>query len=230
MKRFDEIAFDYGLFRTQLAEFRTLLEPGSDLGERADVLPFFNSRPVLASQLGMLNPRIGHVNRIAFEFDVFGDFACDLAVGEWETGSYCFIEFEDAKPTSVFTREAKKATRKWSDRFNGGFSQIVDWCHKLHDRAMSQDFISRFGRPEINFEAVLVIGRDRHLDAGERLRLDWWTGHVLVNSKKVHCLTFDQLLSQLTSRLNLFTAVARASDGATQPSPPDGSGPVPPPT
>lgn len=211
MKLFDEITFDYALFRDQLGEFRDLLEPGTDLKERAHVLPFFKAHPVLAAQLGMLNPRIGDVNRIAFEFDVFGDFACDLAVGEWESGSYCFIEFEDAEPTSIFTREGKKATRKWSERFNGGFSQIVDWCHKLQDEEMSQGFISRFGRSRIDFEAVLVIGRDRHLDDGERLRLGWRTAHVLVNSKKVHCVTFDQLYAQLENRLRTFTAVAEAA-------------------
>lgn len=56
--------------------------------------------------------------RIAYEFDVFGDFACDLAVGEQASGSYCFIEFEDAQQNSIFEKSGKKATREWSRRFD----------------------------------------------------------------------------------------------------------------
>ena len=53
-----------------------------------------------------------------------------------------------------------------------------------------------------------MIGRDQHLDAGERARLDWRTNYVIVNSKKVHCMTFDQLLSQLSTRLGILSKMA----------------------
>jgi hypothetical protein len=168
------------------------------------VLRFFRDRPQLASLLGMFNPRIGVVDRIAYEFDLFGDFACDLAAGEWSTGQYCLVEFEDAAATSVFVKKGEKATREWSARFDHGFSQIVDWCFKLQDRVGSNDMLARFGKHTINYEAVLVIGRDIHLDSGELARLEWRTSHVTVNSKKVTCLTFDQLLNQLTTRLAWF--------------------------
>jgi hypothetical protein len=208
MKKFEEITFNYDLCQTQFSQFRTLLETKEELGEAADILPFFRDRGQLAVLLGMFNPRIGWADRIAYEFDVFGDFACDLAVGEWSNGSYCFIEFEDAQKDSIFKKRGEKATREWAPRFDRGFSQIIDWCHKLHDRTNSADFVSRFGQHSINFEAVLVIGRDQHIDAGERLRLDWRSNFVMVNSKKVHCMTFDQLLSQLSTRLSVLATVA----------------------
>jgi len=210
MKKFDEIMFDFELCRAQFAEFRTLLEPRTDLAEAADIRPFFTARRQLAVLFGMFNPKIAWADRIAYEFDVFGDFACDLAVGEWGSGAYCFIEFEDAQQNSVFEKQGKKATREWSRRFEHGFSQIVDWCHKLDDRLRSTDFLTRFGQPSINYEAVLVIGRDHHIDAGERARLEWRTSYVTVNSKKVHCMTFDQLLAQLSTRLSVLALVAIA--------------------
>lgn len=201
MKQFQPVAFDHPACRAQLDEFRALLAGNAELAENRDVLPFFRARPQLACLLGMFNSGIGVADRIAYEFDVFGDFACDLAVGEWNTGQYCFVEFEDATATSVFAKKGEKATREWSVRFDHGFSQIVDWCFKLQDRVGSHDMLTRFGKHTINYEAVLVIGRDHHLGAGELARLEWRTRHVTVNSKKVTCLTFDQLLSQFTTRL-----------------------------
>jgi hypothetical protein len=218
MKHFDTVALELEQCRAQLDEFRVLLASRAELGEAADVLPFFRARPQLAVLLGMFNSRIAWADRIAYEFDVFGDFACDLAVGQWSTGAYCFIEFEDARPNSVFEQKGAKATREWGRRFDHGFSQVVDWCYKL-DRTSGADLVGRFGRPEINFEAVLVIGRDQHLSAGEKLRLDWRTDHVLVNSRKVYCMTFDHLLNELATRFSVLAAVASRVPGQVPPSP-----------
>jgi hypothetical protein len=191
MKKLDEIGFDYALCRQQFEEFREWLAAKNDLSERGDVLPFFQGRPHLAVLFGMFNPRIAWADRIAWEFDIFGDFACDVVVGEWETGEYCFVEFEDAKHDSVFQKHGKKATREWGRRFDRGYSQIIDWAHKLDGRAPSSDLLARFGRYEIGYEAAFVIGRDKHLDEGEKQRLTWRSDKVAVNTKKVTCLTFD---------------------------------------
>lgn len=222
MKGLDTIAFDYPACRTQLGEFRTLLDARDELTEKRDVLPFFRTRPQLAVLCGMFNAQIAWADRIAFEFDVFGDFACDLVVGQWAKGAYCLIEFEDATRTSVFEKSGKKATREWSRRFDHGFSQIVDWCHKLHGLDRSPDFVARFGRHTINFETVLVVGRDQHLGPGERERLEWRANHVTVNSKKVTCLTFDQLHTQLAARLGGLVVVPPATAGVPPQPPPTG--------
>jgi hypothetical protein len=210
MKKLQPVSFDYAIARQQVAEFRALLASRTELAESADVLPFFRQRAHLSVLLGMYNARIAWADRIAYEFDIFGDFACDLLVGEWETGSYCFIEFEDASATSIFEKQGKKATRGWARRFDQGCSQIIDWLHKLDDRS-GYDFLSRFGRHTISYETVLVIGRDQHLDDGEKLRLEWRSASVVVNSKRVHCVTFDQLLSQLSTRLRALEAIASST-------------------
>jgi hypothetical protein len=217
MKKLDEIAFDYPVCRRQVEEFRDLLTAKDELSERDDVLPFFRERSQLAVLFGMFNSRIAWADRIAWEFDIFGDFACDLVVGEWDRGAYCLVEFEDARRDSVFERQGKKSTREWGRRFDHGYSQIMDWAHKLGDRSASADFLARFGRREITYETVLVIGRDHHLDEGEKQRLAWRTDNVAVNTKKIICMTFDELLSQLSVRLGTLSAVAAAAPAGAAP-------------
>jgi hypothetical protein len=165
----------------------------------------------MAALFGMFHPRIAWADRICSEFDVYGDFRCDLAVGEWGRAAYCFIEFEDARKDSIFEKRRTRATREWGKRFDHGYSQIIDWCHKLDGLTPGADLLARFGHYEITFEAILVIGREAHLDPGEKQRLGWRRDKVTVNTKKVICLTFDDLLGQFETRLATLTAAAEAA-------------------
>jgi hypothetical protein len=207
-KQLETVEFDYPLCRQQVEEFQAWLAASDELSERDDVLPFFKDRQQMALLFGMFNQQIGWSDRFATEFDIFGDFACDLVVGEWGTCAYCFVEFEDAKSDSVFERQGTKATREWGRRFDHGYSQIIDWAHKLDGRAPSNDLLARFERYEINYEAVLVVGRDGHLNQAEKQRLNWRADKVLVDTKKVVCLTFDGLLSQFQTRLRALASAA----------------------
>ncbi|MCI0460977.1 MAG: DUF4263 domain-containing protein [Gemmataceae bacterium] len=243
MKKFEPVTFDYRLCRKQVEELRALLASKDELSERGDVLPFFQDREQLAILMGMFNQRIAWADRIAWEFDIFGDFACDLAIGEKDRGAYCLVEFEDAASNSVFQRQGEKATREWGKKFDHGYSQIIDWAHKLNDLKLTNTVFARFDRHEISYELVLVIGRDKHLDGGEKQRLNWRSENVLVDSKKVICMTFDELLSQLTVRLQALAAVeqctleaVKTSGGSTprdaasgkappSPDPPEGQAP-----
>ena len=59
----------------------------------------------------------------------FGDFACDVAAGDSEANAFTLIEFEDAQEYSIFSRRQEgKAMKRWSSRFEHGFSQLVDWA------------------------------------------------------------------------------------------------------
>jgi len=209
MKSLDPIDFDYAECRGQVEELRTLLATNADLSEKDDILPFFQARRQLCTLFGMFNPRIGWADRFAKEFDIFGDFACDVAVGDWARRAYCFVEFEDANQGSVFEKRGAKATREWGRRFDHGYSQIIDWMHKLGGREVSSDNLARFGSYAITYEAVLVIGRDLHQDAAETQRLAWRSDKVSVDQKKVLCMTFDQLLSQFDTRMTFFEVVAK---------------------
>jgi hypothetical protein len=180
------------------------------------VLPFFQAREQLAILMGMFNPRISWVDRIAWEFDIFGDFACDLAIGEKDRGAYCLIEFEDATSNSIFQKQGEKATREWGKRFDHGYSQTIGWAHKLDDLKRTNALFARFEQGEISYEMVLTVGRDSHLNAGEKQRLNWRSENVLVGNRKVICMTFDGLLSQLNVRLKGFVDVASAGAAAAK--------------
>jgi hypothetical protein len=117
MKTFDPLAFDPVQCRKEVAEFQKWLARQSLLDEQKHILPFFRKRRHLSAFIAAYNPNVIRFNRIAFEYPLFGDFGCDLAVGDSVKHAYSFIEFEDAGPNSLFVKQGKKATREWSPRF-----------------------------------------------------------------------------------------------------------------
>lgn len=207
MKKLEPITFDFAQCRRQIEDLRAWLKAKDELEEKNDILPFFRDHPQIATLLGTLNPSIALVDRIAWEFDIFGDFACDLVVGNWAKGAYTFVEFEDAKKSSIFRKQGEKATREWGTRFDHGCSQIIDWAYKLDSLSRSHDILARFGVHEITYEMILVIGRADHLDKGEKHRLKWRGNNVSVQNNKIMCMTFDNLLDELSERLVMFSAV-----------------------
>jgi Shedu protein SduA, C-terminal len=219
MKKLEEVVFDYAVCRAEVEALRAWLATTDELSERDDVLPFFKDRRHLAILFEVFNPRIGWADRFATEFDIFGDFTCDLAVGNWASRAYCFVELEDARTDSVFEKQGKKVTREWGRQFDHGYSQIIDWFHKLDGRSPSEDLLARFGDYSISYEAVLVIGRDKHMDEGEKQRLAWRSDKVTVNSKKVYCTTFDALLRQFSTRLTLLERAVTGPEGQGPPRP-----------
>ena len=200
MKTFTEISFDRVESRCQIDEFGQLLENYPSLGERKDLLPFCRARPQLAARIGPLNSTIVNPDRLAFEYDLFGDFTCDLVVGDSRRMSYTFIEFEDARHNSVFSKRTRKSTPEWSSRFDHGYSQIIDWFWKLRDLERTHDFEARFGH-RIEYNVMLIIGRGHSFGSREDRRWLWRQRSVVVDSKHVICLTYDQLHEALDLRL-----------------------------
>lgn len=204
MKEFVKINFDPAICRFQLEEFKELLEQKKPLSEKNDILPFFRERIQLSTFIGSYHRNIERLNRVAFEFDIFGDFTTDLAVGDSRKKSYCFIEFEDARSNSVFVSKAGKYCPEWSPRFEKGFSQIIDWFWKLDDLERTDDFENRFGSRRIDYVGMLIIGRNHDLEPREKKRLVWRQEHLVLNSKHVFCLTFDDLYNDLLFRINKY--------------------------
>jgi hypothetical protein len=212
MKRFDPIEFDLHQALLEVREFEQLLESRSSLGERNDVLPFFSSRRQLCGMCYVVSPilQIPTVNRIAREYDLFGDFTCDLVLGSWEARSFCFIEFEDASPTSIFQKRGKKETLEWGNRFEHGYSQVIDWFHTLTKMTEHSKFQKRFGSRTINFDGSLVIGRDQDLGAEELERFQWRSENSVICSKRINCFTFDGLLRLMKERLKTLSLLVNA--------------------
>ncbi len=208
MKMFENFSIDSAKCRKEVAALRSLLDRRLNLEESLHIRPFFRRRRHLSAYIASYNPDISSFNQIAFEYPLFGDFTCDLVVGDSGRHAYCFVEFEDAGPDSLFVKRGKKATREWSSRFDHGYSQIIDWFYKLEDMKKSNDFVARFGARTISYKGVLVIGRDRYLLPGEQDRLDWRRSNVIVASQNVQCVTFDRLAEDMQARLDNFAFTA----------------------
>ena len=116
MKNFSAFEFKPISCRRELAELQKILQSGRALSESDDILPFFRKRQHLSASIGTLHPRIVRTDLIAYEYDIFGDFAADLVVGDSVTKAYCFIEFERADQNSIFVTKQGKNTPEWSPR------------------------------------------------------------------------------------------------------------------
>jgi hypothetical protein len=204
MKELDNHIFDLAKYEVELEEFRLLLESKDELSEKGDILPFFNIRRQLSSQIATIFPKIISTERIAFEFDIFGDFASDLTVGDNKTNTYCFIEFEDAREQSIFLKVGKKYKHEFSPRLEHGFSQLIDWFFKIDDMQKSNALEERFGKNTINYEGLLIIGRNKYLDISKRKRLEWRTENLVLNSKKIYIFTFDELYQTLKDKIDIL--------------------------
>jgi len=202
-------ALDPVAARVEVADLRAFLGGSLDLRE-AVFRDFFRARRNASVLIGHYNPGIQWVDRLAHEYPLFGDFRCDLAIGDSVTRACTFVELEDAGPRSLFVKHGNKATREWSPRFDHGYSQVIDWFHKLQDMTNTAAMEARFGKRAIDYSGVLVVGRNRHMDVGEHERMLWRRKHVIVNSKRIVCVTYDQLLEDLEFRLDWYGLGARA--------------------
>jgi hypothetical protein len=219
MKKFKEHSFDFKACTEQLIEFEQLLSANPTLSEREVISPFFRKREHLTALLGTLHTNVYKFDRLAYELDLFGAFACDAAVGDSSSHAYCLVEFENADKDSIF-KKAGRATSDWSDRFEHGFSQLVDWMWILDDMRGKKAYRETFGCDEINGLSLLVIGRSNFLTDGERERLTWRRENIAIGKSKVHCFTFDELLDALKKKMMHFQMVAM-SETMTEPTLPD---------
>lgn len=215
MKDFLRISFDAPQCWRELHAFRELLDNRAELREAADIKPFFDAHRNLSALIGSLWWEIKQFDLLSYQYQLFGDFGCDLVVGDSSRKAFGFVEFEDGAPDSIFRRQGQKAVLEWAPRFEHAVSQIVDWFWKLDDMERTDEYEARFGARHIRYFAVLVVGRDRWLtEARERRRLDWRCERVLVKSRTVQCLTYDQLYRHCSEWLDRFAPLP------PQPAPP----------
>jgi hypothetical protein len=192
----------------ELKELRKLLLGSSALSERDEILPFFKERLHLSAFVGSFHEDLLNYNLVAHEYNLFGDFMCDLVVGDSANKGYGFVEFEDAAPNSIFVKKKGKASLEWAPRFERGFSQLIDWFYKLDDMEKTAEFAGRFGAPVVKYFGLLVVGKDESLKDKEARRLNWRQDKTLVNSNKIKCVTFDQLHDLLVERAKAMSQLA----------------------
>jgi Domain of unknown function (DUF4263) len=212
MKAFEKHTFDLKTYAQELQEFKDLLDNNVELSEKKDILPFFKQRRELSCQIATLHPQIIRTERIAYEFDVFGDFKSDLVIGDSKSNTYCFIEFEDAKKDSIFVNKSTKYKPEFSPRLEHGLSQIIDWFYKIDGLQNTDDMEERFGENKINYGGILVIGRSAFLTPATKKRFEWRSQFVLINSRSVLCYTFDELYDALNDKFQFVRSIMGDSD------------------
>ncbi len=201
------LVFDPLQCQVELDELDDLLAQNPILTERGQILPFFRRRPHLAALAGSYSHNVRSYDRLAFELTLISDFTADVVVGDSRRESFCFIEFEDGHPNSIFKNTGRR-TLEWAPRFDHGASQIIDWFWKLNAQERTVDFQRLFGSLSIAASGLLVVGRDSGVTAADRPRLKWRRERVAVNSQQLHCCTFDELARDLRDSLNTYRAIA----------------------
>ncbi len=203
MKPLDECQFQLAECLKELGELDKLLATKAELEEAADILPFFKAHTNIAAYVGSYAPTIARFDLLSSEYTLFGDFRADMIVGDSARKSYCLVEFEDATKDSIFKKKTRTST-EWSDRFDHGYSQLIDWLWKINDFRQTGQGRAIFGPDTFDFMGMLVIGRDQFLDPQEQLRLKWRAAKVVINSQTIVCITFDQLARDLRDSLSLY--------------------------
>lgn len=150
---------------------------------------------------------LGIPDRLAYEFDVFGDFAIDIMIGNFERKAFCAIELEDARSNSVFHRLKGKATAEWGHRVEHGFSQLVDWFYSFDGYKNTPGQAKNFGYGHIQFFGLLLVGRSAGHARHEADRLRWRSDKISINGHKVYCQTYDEIYEFLDSQWRLLSAI-----------------------
>ncbi|MFM4917409.1 Shedu immune nuclease family protein [Aeromonas veronii] len=193
--------------RTELNNYNKLLTANQILSEQKDVLPFFKKSKDLSLLICSYFPKIKVPDLFAHEYELDGDFVADLIVGDSSVHQYLLIEFENGAADSVFKKKGKKATPDWAPRFEGAYSQLIDWLWKLEDKRSTADFVNTFGSRRATFQGLIVIGKDMKLSAQEKDRLKWRMDRTMIDSNAVSTVSFDDLAEDLDHWLRTFHGV-----------------------
>jgi hypothetical protein len=219
---FQARAIDLGQCSRDLDDLAALLTSNRHLEERRHLAPSFRERPHLSLFLGSYAVDLDAYDRLAHEFDLFGLFAADIVVGDWAAKNYCFVELEDATEDSIFNTVRGRRTTKWSERFEEGYSQIVDWLWLLEAHRDTVPFERKFGQRRINATGLLIIGRDAGVKGGDWHRLEWRRTQISIQSRQIVCRTYDEVVRGLRRKLDwrLRVRAEAGSDGNPGVAPP----------
>src|ERR1700730_15363670 len=210
MALLNEIAPDGAILLQEIEEFRQFVAT-NHRGERAQFLPFFAQHPQLCAHLGTLNDRVSVGTHVKSELSLWGDFTCDLVVGNLDDGAFVFIEFEDAAKAGLFRSQPGRRNSHWGQRVEQGISQVTDWLFRISSEGSSDRMERDFGARHITIMALVVVGRSSEVNDYDRSRMDWGSTHHIVGGTKLTIVTYDDLLAWLDGRVVLLRNSPRPS-------------------
>lgn len=129
-------------------------------------------------------------------------------MGDSQTGAVLLVEFEDAGDSSMFAARRGRTMTSWAPRLEQGFSQVSDWLWRLDTEGGSEAMERIFGRRRPLFEVAVIVGRSRGLSEVDRGRLEWRANNTTLGGSALICLTYDDLVRDLSLRLRTFPALA----------------------
>jgi hypothetical protein len=189
-------SYSFKLQKEAVEAFEHLLNSKVELEEKADIQPIFKKYPPLILMMADLVGMSGmDIDEVDCEIRLWGDFFCDLGFGSSKINTYCLVELEDAKKNSIF-KDKPKSQPKFSDRFEGGISQFIDWFWKIDGQKNNATEIEHlFSAHNPTIKAILIIGRTGFFrNRTEKSRFKWRSEKTIIDSKKIECLTYDDLL------------------------------------
>jgi hypothetical protein len=206
MTKWLPLKVDPAAARSQLGELRDCLNTNARMSEGA-LRDFIAARPQIIASLGLLNAAADRIDRWAPEVTLVAKHECDFVVGDSHRCVYTLVELKDANPESIYRRVP--ATPYFTNRFNHGYSQIMDWLCVLDGLQDTPEFIDYWGQTTPpQFVGVLVIGRTPPLTLEGRRRMAWGSLKVKVNSHSILCLTYDDLTARLIDKTDIFASAS----------------------
>ncbi len=209
MKDFEDHQFSISECEKEFKKFEKLLSKTPPPSERADILKFFRKNKNLCYLIGFLNTNAVKPNKLAYEYGLWGDFACDLAIADFDKHIFSFIEFENYAHDSIFKKMGAKSTKEYAPRFEHGFSQIIDWFCKIDGHKNTAEIHKKFGANEIVYTGTLIIGRSQDLDKNLRQRLKWRQENLTIASQKINYFTFDELKDYFREKIDSIKALSK---------------------
>ncbi|NER23723.1 MAG: DUF4263 domain-containing protein [Symploca sp. SIO1C2] len=202
--------FDIQECDKELQELKNFLSKNLAIAEAGDngLQKFFADRPNLILLLGYwhfgLEPAFYKPEVSLFS----NEFRADFVVADRQKKKFVFIEFEDAKENSIFKIKSGQSdswntSYEWSPRYEHGLSQVIDWYYRMDDYERTNKFEEYFGHTQVSYTGLLVIGRDQFLkQSGLMQRFLWRSNKTIINSRPLHCITFDKLLEESIEKLS----------------------------
>lgn len=178
--------------KTQFAAYRTFLTSNPEFGERSLALPFFQSNPQLCAIIGLCTTGMASPDKLAFELNLGGTYRPDFVVACSATKHVLFVELEDGKNSSFFARLGAGKPRL-AARLLHAMSQVIDWSFQL-SQLSDAGLKTVFGFVPTDIQFLVVCGRGTNIvDPADKLKQEWVTRMLKVESRTVQVLTYDDL-------------------------------------